>query len=121
MLSVNGDALTVLSADERGIYVSTNVDPFVGGRTWDVFRVSGIDAIRIGTFASQSQLGGGISQYFGNGGGNVCSSVCARAIEFAGGSAAPRLFNNLVTPNALGRAYGPPVGRINVPLLVNMP
>ncbi len=121
VLSVNGDVVTVLSADGRGFYIEPNSDTSVGGRSWDVFRVSGIDTVRLGTFANNLPVGGGLSQYLGNSGGNVCSSTVARAIEFSGGPSASRLFGNLVTPNELARTYGPSIGHLQMPLIGGSP
>jgi hypothetical protein len=121
VLSVNGDVVTVLSADGRGFYIEPNSDTSVGGRSWDVYRVRGIDTVRLGTFANNLSVDGGLSQYLGNSGGNVCSSTVARAIEFSGGPSASRLFGNLVTPNELARTYGPSIGRLQMPLIGGSP
>ena len=118
VLGSEGERLEILSSDGRGIYRAFNDDPAVGGRTWDVFRVEGLDAQRLEAFAGGVATEGGLRQYNGNGGGNVCTSVCARALEAAGGPVVP---GGLVTPNALGRALGPPIGRIHVPLLRSAP
>jgi hypothetical protein len=107
--------VSVGSSDNRGIYVASNSDAAVGGRTWDVFRVPGVDSGGVRAFFSANASEGGLSQYFGNAGGNVCSSCVARSINAGGGPIAPNSIGNLVTPNALGRFYGPPVGRIMMP------
>jgi hypothetical protein len=109
-------SVSVGSSDNRGIYVAPNSDPAVGGRTWDVFRVPGVRSEDVGAFFNRYASRGGIRQYFGNAGGNVCSSCVARSIEAGGGAFAPRAIGNLVTPNALGRFYGPPVGRVMMPV-----
>lgn len=85
VLETKGDVVTVLSSDNRCIYIETNADAAVGGRTWDVFRVKDLNVGKFRSFARRLEHGGGLAQYTGNDGGNVCSSVCARAIEFGGG------------------------------------
>ncbi len=107
--------VSVGSSDDRGIYVLPNSDGGVGGRTWDVFRLPGVSARDVNAFFSQYARRGGPFEYVGNRGGNVCSSCVARSIEAGGGPAAPRTVGNLVTPNTLGRVYGPPVARIMMP------
>jgi len=121
VIGAEGERLEVLSSDNRGIYTAFNDDPAVGGRSWDVFRAQGVEAARLGAFARGVATEGGLRQYFGNAGGNVCTSVCARGLEAAGGPVVPRSVGGLVTPNALGRALGPPIGRIDVPLLRRVP
>jgi len=108
-------SVSVGSSDNRGIYVAPNSDAAVGGRTWDIFRVPGARVQGVNAFFGEYAKGGGLREYFGNAGGNVCSSCAARSIELGGGPLAPRAIGNLVTPNALGRFYGPPVGRIMMP------
>jgi len=71
VLDVHGDVVRALSADERGFYEVTNVDKFVRGCSWYVYRVSGMDTIKLGEFAKSLNLEGGYSQYFRNSGGNV--------------------------------------------------
>jgi len=105
----SGDGrVQVLSSDNRGIYIRDNADTAVGGRTFDVFRAEGINATDLRAFAAGIPKEGGLSQYLANGGANVCTSVCARGLEAAGGPTIPRLVGGLVTPNALGRAWGHP-------------
>lgn len=115
---VDADAhmVKVMSADNRGIYVATNVDPTVGGRQWDAYRVIAVDPKQLQHYVAGHDLNGGPSQYFGRGGGNVCSAVVARAVENFGGPVAPRFYLNLVTPAQLRETYGPPIGRVFVPL-----
>ena len=115
----SGPLVTVLSSDQRGLYIATNADPAIGGRTWDVFRLQTVDPSKVQSFVQGQAIRGGFLQYVGNRGGNVCASVVARAVEAGGGPAVPRLFDNFVTPNALAGAYGPPIGRIKMPLLSN--
>jgi len=74
VISTDGGRITVLSADERGFYINDNRDEFVGGRRWNVFRLGG-DVVRPRKFIYSLELGGGNRQYFGNSGGNVCSSL----------------------------------------------
>lgn len=117
VLEAEGDIVRVLSADNRGRYVDTNLDPAVGGRQWDVYRVEGINPSSLRALATQLDSRGGLREYLGNGGGNVCSSTCAQAIEAAGGPAAPRFALQLVLPSALRETYGPPIGRVFIPKL----
>lgn len=117
VLDAEGDLVLVLSADNRGIYQATNFDTYVGGRQWDVYRV---ELPRMAGFwkgVHSLQERGGLLQYLGNGGGNVCSSTVAHVIESGGGPVAPRLLLNLVTPSGLRSAYGPPIGRVHIPVL----
>lgn len=117
ILDAEGDLVRVLSADQRGAYIRTNLDTAVGGRQWDVYRVSGIDEEFLRAAARAIGTEEGLGQYLGNAGGSVCSSCVARAIEAAGGPSAPRLLMNLVTPAQLRQTYGPPIGRVFVPRL----
>jgi RHS repeat-associated protein len=117
VIEAEGDIVRVLSSDNRGRYIETNLDPAVGGRQWDVYRIEGVDPSRLRAIGGRLDSRGGLREYFGNGGGNVCSSTCALAIEQAGGPAAPRAFSNLVFPAALRETYGPPIGRVFIPKL----
>ena len=121
VLRSESERLEVLSSDARGIYIRDNSDPAVGGRTFDVFRTEDVSATDLRAFARGVATEGGLGQYFGNAGGNVCASVCTRGLEAAGELTIPRLVGRLVTPNGLGRALGPPIGRIRVPLLRTAP
>jgi RHS repeat-associated protein len=113
----DGQVVTVLSSDEGGIYIHDNSAPFVGGRSYDVFEIGGLDIDTLQRFAYGLTLNGGISQYLGNAGGNLCSSTCATAIARAGGPQVAPMIGNIVTPNQLASAFGPPVGRVYIPLL----
>ncbi len=115
VLDAEGTFVRVLSADNRGQYIGTNLDPAVGGRQWDVFRIANLDEGRLRATAQSLASQRGLRQYLGNNGANVCSSTCARAIESAGGPVAPRTIGNLVIPDALRRTYGPPIGRVYIP------
>lgn len=117
VLEAEGNVVRVLSSDNRGQYVETNLDPAVGGRQWEVFRIDGIDRAGVVRFANAIDRGGGMQQYLGNRGANICSSTCAAAIEHAGGPVAPRLVLQIVTPAALRETYGPPIGRVFIPKL----
>lgn len=116
IVDVEGELVRVLSADNRGVYFATNHDPYVGGRQWDVFRIADLNARDFRLGIRDIQTGGGLSQYLGNKGGNVCSAVVASAIDAGGGPAAPRSFLNLITPQSLRRTYGPPIGTVSIPL-----
>lgn len=116
VLEAQQDALTVLSSDNQGVYIRDNSYSAVGGRSFDVFRVPGINQADLRAYAENLYTGGGLGQYFSDGGANFCSSVCARALEAAGGPVLDRSFGGVITPQALGNALGPPIGQIYVPL-----
>lgn len=112
------DALEVLSSDDRGLYTASNVDPAVGGRTWDVFRWRNLDTSRLLSFVEELDLRGGGGQYIDGDGANVCSSITARAVEAAGGPPFSRSNGQVVSPGELARKLGPPIGRIRIPLIL---
>ena len=90
-----------------------------GGRSWAVLRPRDeIDPQRLSAYVRTLHLSDGAfagsDAYFRKGGGNVCSSTVADALEASGASAVPR-FGNLVTPHGL-RAFGSVIGRIEMPL-----
>jgi hypothetical protein len=47
-----------------------NTDPSLGGRTWDVYRVAGVDTDLVQAYAFRQVLNGGYVEYFVTGG--VC-------------------------------------------------
>ena len=120
VLEAEGDVIRVLSADQRGAYIETNIDPAVGGRQWDVFRPGIADMNAMLNRAEMMATRGELRQYLGNFGGNVCSSCVASAVEAGGGPVAPRFVLNLVIPATLRETYGPPIGRVFVPRLENI-
>jgi RHS repeat-associated protein len=112
-----GQRITVLSADDRGIYHEGNYDSSVGGRTWDVYRQSGpVDVQALRSHATGVATKGGLSQYLGNNGGNVCSSVVADSLRATSGPSIQPAIGNLVTPGQLRSALQP-VGRVYLPKL----
>lgn len=120
VLDVRGDFVQVLSADNHGKYTAWNGNEAVGGRSWAVVRPrDDIDPGKLEAYVRSSRLGDGAffgsEAYFRRLGGNVCSSTVADALEASGASPAPRLGGHLVTPAGL-RAFGPVVGRIDIPL-----
>lgn len=117
ILDADPTVIKVLSADNRGTYIETNLDSAVGGRQWDVFRVRGLSLAKLRTFSAKVETNGGIMQYLGDKGGNVCSSTVAKALEQSGGPFAPRFVGNLVLPSQLRATYGPPIGRVFIPKL----
>jgi RHS repeat-associated protein len=116
VLEARGESLTVLSSDNQGVYIRDNTYSGVGGRSFDVFRVPGINQADLRAYSENLFTGGGLEQYFGDEGANVCSSVCARALEAARGPRVDRSLGGVVTPQSLGRVLGPPIGQVYVPL-----
>lgn len=120
VLDVRGDFVRVLSSDNSGKYIAWNDNAAVGGRSWAVVRPrDSIDRARLDAHVGSLRLGdgpfAGRDAYFGRFGGNVCSSTVANALEASGATPIARRLGNLVTPAGL-RAYGPVVGRIDIPL-----
>ncbi len=121
VLNVRGDNVEVLSAGEAGTYRDWNDRDSVGGRSWAVIRPPPkVNRAEILLFAQHVPRNRGLTSdeggYFRNAGGNVCSSIVARALEFAGADPIPRMMGNLVRPGDL-RAAGTTMGRIDVPLM----
>ncbi|HVP30214.1 MAG TPA: toxin TcdB middle/N-terminal domain-containing protein [Myxococcota bacterium] len=119
---LHADAYTVqvASADDRGRYVETNVDPSVGGRRWLVLRTGEpLDRSRVDAYLDDLRrnggLYGGLRQYLDGGGRNVCSSFTADLYRMAHGRRIPPEAFPLVTPDELVRFLGPPIGKIYVP------
>jgi hypothetical protein len=102
----------VLSADDDGTYVDDNSNPNVGGRTFDVFRVAGADPDLLNNYVAGLSTNGGLVQYVF---GGTCSQVVARALDASLGGRAHPLWIETSTPSNLGRALGPPIGRVKIP------
>lgn len=120
VLEIRGDLVQVLSSDNHGQYVRSNTSDAVGNRAWTVIRPKdSIDPARLAAHVRSLDLHDGFifgaAAYLRNGGGNVCSSTVAVALEASGAAPIPRAAGNLVTPAGL-RAFGPTIGQIYIPL-----
>jgi RHS repeat-associated protein len=123
VLGVEGPFVRVGSSDNRGRYIAENDDPSVGGRVWDVFRTGeplyrDPALARVAYYGRTGGLNGGLSQYGGNAGANVCTSFTAELYRRAGGNRLPLgTYGSFVTPGEIALGLGPPVGRVEVPQL----
>lgn len=121
VLDSRGELAQVLSAGIHGKYVAWNDNDAVGGRSWVVVRPrDAIDPERLAAHVRGLRLGDGAllgsDAYLARFGSNVCSSTVADALEAAGASPIVRRGGTLVTPADL-RAFGPAIGRIDLPLV----
>jgi len=120
VLHVDAFGVMVASSDNRGRYIEGSMDPTVGGRKWVVLRTrETLDPVKVAGHIRELEraggLNGGIRQYLGSGGGNVCSSFAAELYHVAGGKRIPDAAFNFVTPDELVRYLGPPIGQIFIP------
>jgi hypothetical protein len=116
VLDVGAGGVSVFSSGRAGVYAWDNTRPEVGGRGWDVYRTElPLDMEDVTALAASSAREGGLGQYFGNLGGNVCSSTVAHALEIGNGQIRfHRAFLNLVTPREIAKTLGPPVGYVYI-------
>jgi len=120
VLHADAFSVVVASSDDRGRYIENSMDPAVGGRRWAVLRTrETLDEGRVDAYVADLKLrgglNGGIRQYLGNGGGNVCSSFAADLYRVGDGKRIPPGAFNFVTPDELVRYLGPPIGQIYIP------
>lgn len=110
----------VASSDNRGRYYASNDDASVGGRSFDVFRTGEvldptIVRLHLDDLRRTDGLGGGLRQYLGNGGDNICSEFVATLYRDAGGRRLDGMSDMFVTPGDLAARLGPPIGQVFVP------
>jgi hypothetical protein len=108
-LQDEGGNLRILTSDERGRVIVGAGDEAVSGRGYTVYRprvqphIGALEAYAQSVSSPTRGFFGGLSNYLGSAGGQVCSSTCNTAL-LSGGVQTGFGPNSFVTPNQLVRS-----------------